>query len=436
MTEDQNKQTKTTAATTKAQEDKTGAVGSGHATRAAKEQPKDKRRQPAKGAGKSGPDAADGKKPVGQYVRDQRRTRLFIVASSLSLLLALAALFAAYWLWQQDVTARQKSARQQEQLQQRIAVLRQQQQQAARDAGEQRQALQQRLNQQIDAQIAAIEKQQAVTVEPDWLLAEALYLIRIADHRLQLVGDVDTAISALMLADQRLFATRDPRVTAARRQVKNDINRLRALPDVDTVGNALSLSSLQQQVATLPLNQATRHSVNGQRDADDADGKTGFLDSIVAALKGLVSIRRVDDKATAIVPPEQRAFLFQNLALKLEAARFALLSRDDALYHQSLSTVSDWLARYFDARDSSVQAMQSTIGELNGVKLDPELPDLGASLQAVQAVMSRRQQAAQQAAEREESASPAAPSPAQQQATGQDGGAAGQSAADDGDSGQ
>jgi len=390
MTE-KNKQTKTPVA---AADNKATAK---HSAGAQKEVPGGRSRQPSnKPADKA--NTSVNKKSVGQYVRDQKRSRLPAVISSLALVVALSGLFAAYWLWKQGVSDQQNRGQQQAQIQARIDYLSQRQEQSVRNNQAQRDVLQQRLTKELNEQLAALEKQQDVAVEPDWLLAEAEYLIRIADHRIQLIGDIGTAVSALMLADHRLFALRDPRVTVVRRQINNDINRLRSLPEIDTVGIALTLTSLQQQVTALPLNRATRNnSVTPDGETQgNADSKPDFFASIWSSLKGLVSIRRVDDKATAIVPPEQRGFLFQNLALKLEAARFALLSGEDALYHQSLMAVDGWLGIYFDVQSSSVQAMLSSLQKLNNVKLDPMLPDLGASLQAVQSVISLRQKATQQ----------------------------------------
>jgi uncharacterized protein HemX len=97
-----------------------------------------------------------------------------------------------------------------------------------------------------------------------------------------------------------------------------------------------------------------------------------------------------------IAPPEQRVYLYQNLALKLESARFALLSGDNTLYHQTIETIAVWLKQYFDQQASNVRAIQSTLDELNTINLAPDLPNLGASLDALQTVMSQRQQAGQQ----------------------------------------
>ena len=392
MTEEQNKQGRPSPATKS--ENKPAST---RPPGVKNETPRDKKQQSVKKSpDQAGANTADAKKSVGQYIRDQRRLRIIAVISILALLAALFALSADYWLRLQGLRDDERHTQMQAQLQQRIEKLQQQQLQAERTVQDQRHQLQQYLSGQLNEQLAKLEKQQESVVEPDWLLAETEYLIRIADERLQLVGDVDAAISALMLADQRLFALRDPRVTTARRQLNNDINRLRSLPKIDTVGIALTLSTLQQQLDGLPLNRVTRDKVDsGNTKQADTNGRTGFFDSIIATLKSLVSIRRVDDKAVAIVPPEQRGFLLQNLALKLEAARFALLSGDDTLYHQSLGSVQVWLNEYFDQQASTVQAMQTSLKEVDKVKLDPQLPDLGGSLQAVQAVISQRRQTVQ-----------------------------------------
>ena len=330
------------------------------------------------------------KKTVGQYAREQRRSRINIFISILTLTIALTSIYGIYWLWNQGMSEAERLASKSQLIDQEVVALKNQFLQAQQNNQAQRQSLQQQLVTDFDSQLEALRKQDRPEVEPNWLLSESEYLIRIADHRLQLAGDVDTAISALMLADERLQVLREPRVLNARRQLKNDINQLRALPEIDTVGIALTLSSLQNSVSSLPLNKLSQKIEPGQavKDGliDESKSWAGFFDSIVTTLKSLVTIRRVNDQTIAVVPPEQSGFLIQNLSLKLEAARYSLLTHDEQLFHQSLRVVSEWLERYFDQNDSAVQSMQLTLQSLVATKIHQELPNLGASLKAVMAI--------------------------------------------------
>jgi len=331
------------------------------------------------------------KKSLDDPMHRLRPSRSGLWLASLALLTAGVAIAGSYWLWQQDLSGKVVQQQQLQQTQQQLAAIQAgftQLQRRVESTAEDRQSQWQTFQQQQAAELVSIRKQLGQSSDPNWLLAEAEYLIRIANHRLQLADDVGTAISALTLADQRLQLLRDPRLLTLRRQLSDDITRLRAVPRIDITGLALTLTSLQQRLEQLPLQgrvtlNATEHEPAITDKAIDKKNWTSFLADVWSSLKSLVTVRRVDEQNVAITAPEQRGFLYQNLALKLEAARLALLRNDDTLYHQSLSTTNDWLKRYFDQQDNGVQAMLATLQQLDSVNLNRELPPASVSLQDI-----------------------------------------------------
>ena len=70
----------------------------------------------------------------------------------------------------------------------------------------------------------------------DWLLAEAEYLIRIANQRLQIEKDIRGALAALESADEVLRETDDVGVYPVREQLAREIMALRSVTDVDRTG--------------------------------------------------------------------------------------------------------------------------------------------------------------------------------------------------------
>lgn len=346
----------------------------------------------AKGSAK---DAA-AKSSVGHYVRQQRPSRAGLWLAILALLLSIAAGGGSYWLWRQGLSETQgleQQSQQQQALQKQLAQL---QQQMSSDS-QRLQAQWQNFEQQQSRELMSIRRQLSQSRDPNWILAEAEYLIRIANHRLQLVKDVDTAVSALSLADQRLKILRDPRLVPVRRQLSNDINRLKAVPRIDITGMALTLSSLQSQLEQLPLiGRISLSTTEDQRaldeQASDEKGWSRFLADIWTSLKSMVTVRRLSEQSAAILPLEQRGYLYQNLALKLETARYALLLENDVLYHRSLATARDWLLHYFDQQDAGVKSVAETLQQLDSIRLNRELPAASSALSALQDI--ERKQAA------------------------------------------
>ena len=86
-----------------------------------------------------------------------------------------------------------------------------------------------------------------------WMAAEAAYLIQIANYRLQLEWDVQTAIRALQTADARLRDSADPSWIPVREILALEIDSLKGVGSADIEGLALKLSALAAGVKNLRL---------------------------------------------------------------------------------------------------------------------------------------------------------------------------------------
>ncbi|WP_455365238.1 uroporphyrinogen-III C-methyltransferase, partial [Kaarinaea lacus] len=95
---------------------------------------------------------------------------------------------------------------------------------------------------------------------------------------------------------------------------------------------------------------------------------------------GLFKVQRTDQPIAPLLPPEEKHYLVNNLGLKIELARMALMKNDTELFRQNLSDIEKWTKTYFDVEDSSVDQLLSTLQSLKQVDLDPPLPDISASL--------------------------------------------------------
>lgn len=232
-----------------------------------------------------------------------------------------------------------------------------------------------------------------------WIVAEAEYLLRIANHRLQLEGDVATALVALKTADERLHDSGDPVWTGVRERLASEMAELRAVQALDLAGQAAKLSGLISLVDDLQL----PHSgpvVAARSQEISAKAKEFTLDSVLQdgweGFKSLMVIRHNERPLTAMLGPEQRFFLYQNLRLQLEAARLALLRRDQPLYASSLQRAREWTGEFFDLEQPVTKAMQTGIDELSGLELQAKLPDISGSLRALleqRAKLNQEQQA-------------------------------------------
>ncbi len=215
-----------------------------------------------------------------------------------------------------------------------------------------------------------------------WLVAEAEYLMRIANHRLQLEGDNITALVALQRADKRLLDSGDPAWTAVREKLASEMVELKGIKDLDLAGQAAKLSGLISQVDKLKLPHSV--SVASEESEAVAEEKEFNFDRVLedfwGGLKSLLKVRRSDRPVTTMLEPDDTFFLYQNLRLQLEGARLALLRRDQTLFDASLQRGEAWIKEFFDQEHALTKSMLDGVNELAKLELEAKMPDISGSL--------------------------------------------------------
>lgn len=221
----------------------------------------------------------------------------------------------------------------------------------------------------------------------DWLLSEVEHTLGIASQQLQLAGNITGAISALDMAQTRLSHFDNPGLIGVKRAISQDLETLKALPYLDSVGLTVKLDTLMLGAETLPLVIDHHRLAGKQTPAAPLPANTPWWSQLASELSQslgeLVRIRRMDKPEALLLSPEQAFFLRENLKLRLLDARLALTQRDGATYQADLTAAGQYAARYFDRDAQATQKWQALLGELTAVKLNVTLPDLSASLKAV-----------------------------------------------------
>jgi len=331
-------------------------------------------------------------------------------AGWLALLIALATAGAGYYLWQQINGMRQTLAQSDQDSEVRVQAL--EQELGNRTASlSQRQAALDQAQQELEHAVSGMHDL-ASRDRQGWALAEAQFLMRVANARLRLARDVPTAITALNEADARLQALGDPALIGVREQLSREMAALKAVAVPDVEGMALKLDALAQQADTLPL--AGAHvpdtAPRGSAAPGTAEGETPAWRRAVSGiwneLRTLVVIRHHDQPIAPLLSPEQAQLTRQMLRLKLEAARTALIEGDTKLYGDSLSAAQDWLTQRFDPGAAAVSAVGKALKELAATDIAPALPDISGSLRALDSYRERH------GAETAAPVDPSAPAPA------------------------
>lgn len=224
----------------------------------------------------------------------------------------------------------------------------------------------------------------------DWALAEIEHLMIIAVHSLTLQKDVKTALAALQAADDRIRALGDPSLLPVRKQLVSDINALRSVNQVDISGLSLFLADAVGRVDNLPLRQ-TATAAGSEKRAKAVDQTLPawkrVLLEIWQEIKGLVVITRTEQAGAALLLPEEKYFLYQNLRLQLESARAAVFRRDTDNFHASIDIALKWLQKYFDTNNAGVSNIMQSLRGMKKLNLEQKLPDISSSLETLHAYM-------------------------------------------------
>ncbi|WP_305909104.1 uroporphyrinogen-III C-methyltransferase [Methylomarinum sp. Ch1-1] len=236
---------------------------------------------------------------------------------------------------------------------------------------------------QLQESILHLQRQLGKT-RGDWLIADAEYLLSVANQRLHLVGDLNTTREALEAADQRLRESGDASVYKVREQIAKELAALKTVQVPDIVGIYSTLQLLKEKVDNLavflpyagkdltPSKQIHEHKIPSEEGHD-------FLSAIFGQLEGYVTLRHTDQPVKEILTPEEAQFIKDQLGVKLEMIKIALVQQNDTLYKTAIADAKRWLNENF-SQNNDAQSFAAELERLNNIEIRAHFPDISASL--------------------------------------------------------
>jgi uroporphyrin-3 C-methyltransferase len=186
-------------------------------------------------------------------------------------------------------------------------------------------------------------------------------------------------------ADNRLQRLDRPALNGLRKSIGQDIDKLRALPNIDMAGINLNIDNLVANVDVLPLAQDIRKQVEQPTTASAGDesawGK--FWRELWQETKQLIRIENTEKHELPLLSPTQTFFLKENLKIRFLSARLSLLSHDEVNFKRDLKTAQDWISLYFDTKSKEGAQTLLSLQKLEASNINIELPDISGSLEAV-----------------------------------------------------
>lgn len=222
-------------------------------------------------------------------------------------------------------------------------------------------------------------------------LAEAKYDIDLAQINLSVAKNIDVALALLQAADSQLANSVNPKILNLRQALALNIEKLKATPKIDKIGMMFTLQSLSQTVAQLPFSfqekfQPAAITPEPSTQQDLPWWHQG-LDKTLTTLQSMVVIRYHQKPISPILPPLQQQLVVEHIQLQLEKAQWAVLHQNQAVFESSLNAAKTWLNQYFTQGEGSA-AVMTTINSLLAKSIQPTIPDLSATLAALNLALS------------------------------------------------
>ena len=231
----------------------------------------------------------------------------------------------------------------------------------------------------------------STTTREDWLLAEAEYLLKLANQRVLIEKNIDGADALLTEADTILRDLDDPDLFPLRKAIHDDLAELRLTVKVDQQGIYLSLASLSSQIESLPIlpisktlpikNQPQERSfpVNDTTLSLTQKIKISFY-NVLDSLKDYIRITDRTENPILVLTPESALYLQQNLRLMIERAQLALMREQHVIYQNSLEQAQVWVQKYFPDNEKRALFLKQLEIEKNK-EISRIFPDITDSLE-------------------------------------------------------
>ena len=246
-------------------------------------------------------------------------------------------------------------------------------------------------NQRLNNQLNQVDQayQQLVKSRHQWLVDEIEFSLNVATQQLLLTGNKEATIKSLKSIESRLNQFDKPELVPLKQAISSDLIALsQGASNVNVTSTAVMISSLESRVDGL---KTLLEGVLTKPEAPEAASNPklswwqNVWNGIKGSFKGLVEVRKLDNKDAMLISPEQSEYLKENIRLHLVSARIALMQQQSELYKSELQAVDTAIRTYYDTNDSLTKAWLADLAQVQQIQLGGNAADgLKNSLAAVQ----------------------------------------------------
>jgi uroporphyrin-3 C-methyltransferase len=247
--------------------------------------------------------------------------------------------------------------------------------------------------QQLQELASSVEELRGRAEGPEraWSRAEALFLLELAQRRLTLDRDVETAIVALESADLRLASLKDPSFAAVRQEIAKELQALRAVQLPDTTGILSKLIGAEERASDAPVKGILVTERNAFDRTKLPDGMFARAGAILSqTFSNLIVVRKVDDASGSVITAEEALLRRQHLQLLFFAARTAVIRHDEQAYRTALAGARRSLGDFFDLSSPEAESLLNEVQALEPINIDPALPTVTNSISTLRRMVPSR----------------------------------------------
>lgn len=217
----------------------------------------------------------------------------------------------------------------------------------------------------------------------DWMLAEAEYLIKLAEYKITLEQDKFTAIGLLKTADEKILEIGDNSLIELRQAIAQDIANIQLVVAPDISGLSVQLDAIVKQIPELsivalelePIVERTTQNPDESEEFNWQDIYYNFIDDFV-------TVKDHSQPVKPLMTPEQRGNLNANIQMALQQAQIALLRGEQSLYETNIDKANNWIKEFFKQDEIALRVLAS-LEELKQNRVNTDLPKQLRSKQAI-----------------------------------------------------
>ena len=289
----------------------------------------------------------------------------------------------------------------QQQLEQSLVVA-QQQDQNQQQVQQQTQVLLVQANTQISsltAQLASMNQQlllaqQAISnqrnnTSSEVLLSEAISMLQLAEQRLLMARDVNTAITLLQEADGLLKQINSPALASLQNNLAADLLTLQALTIINVEALYQQLAAVSAEVEVLTMVSGSDNPgflVPETTGAPTTLKENGWIDSALSVLSEYFVVTRQDVAVSPLLTAEQQFLLRKTIGLQLTSAQLSLLNSQQVVYDAALAAAQAGITRWIENSDSRKISVLAELEVLRTSPITNEIPAISLSQQAIKLI--------------------------------------------------